>query len=666
MDSYSRVWPVAASLLVLTTAALACNAPWQGDQGPGEDPGQPGGLTETSTEGQGFNGFAAVVGPEETVFDWTADKCETTDVPDLPARAFLDHTGQVQLIASIDRVRRFIGPDLDSLTHPCEIVMESDLNSDPSLFNDHEWIAGTYTEDGLTIHALVHNEYHGWERSGHCSVNILQCWYNSITQVVSTDGGASYDHLPAPSHLVAALPYLYEEGKGPYGLMEPSNIIKGRDGYYYAMVRADGYASEDQHICLLRTDDLSQPGSWRAWDGDGFDMAFFNPYPEPPAPPEEHICAPIGYDQINNMDSSITYNTFMNKYVLIGSTGQNYDDRLVWGFFYSFSDDLIHWSDRQLLIELPLGGVVGLHGPDVYAYPSLLDPESSSRNFETAGKRAYIYYTHMRIESGAGFWDRDLVRFPVEFFKTEPEARAADARTSLSVEGTPTGDTLQVEGRLSTLGGQPVSGAVVEIAAVPQDGIVGEYTLTGIVPAGAREAPAVVRINSECNCSGSADLSIYEITYREGDSGTVQRRDFSAGLRGAVWGVADVKVEASDQGSGRMLHIIAPPDKDARFNSLHFAVTPGATYTFTVRARVSPASEGSGYFALIFLGRDNQEVERPTIPLTPQVFDLGRATTGTDGGFELTANFVVQAGTIQARFPGDERLWPTESEGFIP
>jgi len=46
-------------------------------------------------------------------------------------------------------------------------------------------------------------------------------------------------------------------------------------------------------------------------------------------------------------------------------------------------------------------------------YPSLLDPDSTSRTFETTDLQAYVYMT--RNNAVHTSLDRDLVRFPVEF-----------------------------------------------------------------------------------------------------------------------------------------------------------------------------------------------------------------------------------------------------------
>ncbi|NIP53479.1 MAG: hypothetical protein GWN00_05405 [Aliifodinibius sp.] len=115
------------------------------------------------------------------------------------------------------------------------------------------------------------------------------------------------------------------------------------------------------------------------------------------------------------MNESITFNTYLNRYVLVGISADWLDNREVWGFYYSFSDDLIHWTHRKLLVEIELPWTVEFPGSDTsYLYPTLLDPESPSMNFETTDNTAYLYYT--RNNFGHGSLDRDLIRVLVEFF----------------------------------------------------------------------------------------------------------------------------------------------------------------------------------------------------------------------------------------------------------
>ena len=281
--------------------------------------------TETIEPTQTINPFPnpvlKITGVEEIVFDWTSDRCENHNIPDLPARAFRGADGQVQLIISDNYNYRMVGPDLNTLAVDCNPIMLSDNDADPSLFNDNEWIASPYTLDGMTIYALTHNEYQGHIHPGKCPQNdYFSCWDNSITLSISTDSGRTYsDAFQPPSHLVARLPFVYEAGAGPDGYRGPSNIIKGKDDFYYSFFNVSMYRTQRQWVCLMRTDDLSDPASWRYWDGREFEGLFINPYIDPPINPVGQVCTALASDEIGaSMNESITYNTYLDRYVLVG------------------------------------------------------------------------------------------------------------------------------------------------------------------------------------------------------------------------------------------------------------------------------------------------------------------------------------------------------------
>jgi hypothetical protein len=104
--------------------------------------------------------------------------------------------------------------------------------------------------------------------------------------------------------------------------------------------------------------------------------------------------------------------------VLIGISADQIDGREVWGFYFSTSADLINWSRRKLIMEVPLPWTVEFPGSDLsFLYPSLLDPDSKSRNFETSDDQAYLFFT--RNNFGHASLDRDLVRVPVQFVHTD-------------------------------------------------------------------------------------------------------------------------------------------------------------------------------------------------------------------------------------------------------
>ena len=378
-------------------------------------------------------------GPEAAVFDWSVNKCSNDDIPDQPTRAFRDATGQVNLINSHHTVRRKTGPALDSVVHRCSIVMGSGKSSDPSRYDNREWLATMFTADGTTVHGLIHTEYQGWEygpgyciKPGELFEDKMKCWYNALTLTTSTNGGASFQHAAPPAHYAAGPPYRYAAGIGPIGFFQPSNIVRGRDGYHYILVHVEDYGVQPVGSCLMRSSNLGDPSSWRAWSGTGFNRRFRDPYLHT-YPPEEGVCAPV--TGIGTLSESLTWSTYLKKWVLVGSA-DNADGVSGSGFYYVTSDDLINWGPGRLLMN---GELPWTHecqdGAEQIRDPSLLDAASKSRNFDTIGQRPYLFFTrfNMSFSSPTNCWttlDRDLIRIPLEFSNQQPGGPAATLAAS--------------------------------------------------------------------------------------------------------------------------------------------------------------------------------------------------------------------------------------------
>ncbi|MGI9649416.1 MAG: hypothetical protein ACR2OI_12960 [Acidimicrobiia bacterium] len=379
----------------------------------------------------------AVVGPEEMVFDWTTDRCEDEHIPDIAARAIRDSDGQVHLFVSHYVTYRMSGEHLESVVTDCSApVMTSAFDSDPSQFDEAEWLAAPFTEDGETVYAVVHNEYRGFvfSRTGLCpSGDHLSCIDVTLTMSISTDGGATFDDIaPPPDHLMATMPYTYQADGVPSGVWQTSNLIDRGDGFYYLMANVSAYPAgpgqePPQWACLMRTDDLSEPTSWRYWDGDGFNGIFRDPYRSDDDTAE--TCAPIADPQLSaSLTETIVYDEVLERYVAMGMSRHQTDPDAPWGIYYSLSEDLINWTARQSLLELPMSPTVADPDTDLrYAYPAIIDPDSPSLNFATSDGEAYVYIA--RLNAGGGSLDRDLVRYPiaVETFELEPPDWTFDA-----------------------------------------------------------------------------------------------------------------------------------------------------------------------------------------------------------------------------------------------
>ena len=357
------------------------------------------------------------VGSVEMVFDYSVSKCNTIDIPDAPTRVFRDASGNLNLMASHYTSWRMTGANFTSLTKDCAAVMTSDLDLDPSKFNNQEWISSTYTEDGTTVHALIHDEYVP------CG-NWNNCWYNGITYASSTNGGQTYSHTVAPSNLVAASPYQspYPTVHTPFGIFGGSNIIK-KDGYYYVLVHLEAHLLQDWGTGVIRTNNLSDPSSWRGWDGTAYTVSFVNPYTATGYNVADKVLAPVSRDRIAKMCSSLTYNTYFGKYMVVDYTNSVVNGVMTYGFFYALSDDLINWSYPRLILQTTSTWAVGGS-----LYPSIIDHTDVTRNFEQPGQTCYMYYTKWN----SGTYDRDLLRVPLTFNKEIVNSFVVNSTTDLS------------------------------------------------------------------------------------------------------------------------------------------------------------------------------------------------------------------------------------------
>lgn len=212
--------------------------------------------------------------------------------------------------------------------------------------------------------------------------------------------------------------------------------------------------------------------------------------------------------------------------------------------------------------------------------------------------------------------------------------------------------------------GNPIRDAALSYELVPIDGqgVVATYGHDGIVPAGATRATLGFRVNTECGCTGAAAFSLYERSYTQGGetSNRIANPRFANGLEGwGFWGEGQATVQASDGPPGKMLRVVAEAGEIAAINSFDFPVTEGESYHVAFLARVAPASAGSGYFSLVFLG-PTQEVERIRLPLEAGPAAEGNLTTDERGAFEVplidisgtTLRLVIQVPAQGGVLPG--------------
>ena len=249
------------------------------------------------------------------------------------------------------------------------------------------------------MYGLTHMEYLGGLFPGMCpfgpawTPEFLRCWWNSMTLVISTDSGRSYHRAPQRNGLVGQIPHRYDpsgiglEGMALGGITQ---IVRNpADGYYYTIsgdvIAPRNGEQEKSYNCLMRTKDLANPTSWRGWDGDKFAITFVDPYREPTDPVSAHVCEPLDIPgQSNNL--ALSWNTFLKRWLIVYQNPGG-------GYWFTTSPDLTSWSAPKEFLDRPNIWNVKCGEPTDVVYTSLIDPTSTSRNFETTGQHPYFYYS---------------------------------------------------------------------------------------------------------------------------------------------------------------------------------------------------------------------------------------------------------------------------------
>lgn len=356
-----------------------------------------------------------VSGDPVVVFSHARDGCGRLDKPDAPARAVRLSDGTVALFAPHFDNRALRGPDLLSVRPDCTITFAGVEDPDPARFSDRSWITALWTDDGVRVFAVVHNEYQGHRHAGRCPTRRYHdCWYNALTAAVSTDGARSFRPLGPPPHLIAALPDTAEAVRGaPAGFFHPTGIVR-HDGALYMMAYASGRGAQSRGTCLMRTTAIEDPAAWRGFDGRDFTVRFADPYAGI-ADPRAHVCQPIGRSRLQWPVTALVRHAPSGLFIAVMQGGPHRADRRepAPGIYIATSADLVRWSAPAFVMPARGHGQFRCGDEEPLAYPSLLDPASPSRSFDTVGNTAQLYLTRFDVPDCRIHGSRSLLRVPV-------------------------------------------------------------------------------------------------------------------------------------------------------------------------------------------------------------------------------------------------------------
>ncbi len=361
-------------------------------------------------------------GARIAVFKTPQDSCTQNDIPDAMARAFRDYTGTIHFVSASSDMFQSLGPSLDSLQHSCQTAFRSKNDPDPADFNDQAWLDSFYTLDGKTIAALSHTEFHGWAIPGGCHAQgnnqYTECEYDSDTYHLSKDGGYHFESFKAPNNFLAGVPYKYAVDRGPMGYSVDTNVVEF-GGWYYAVATDWSWppncsGQTGPHLCRvpsggapIRTSDVFDPSSWRGWNGTDFSVSFVNPYLGPVSHPKEHIYTPVPYMGFVN-----AINVYQSGNLVVATLWDYWDNELgPPGLYLTTSTDLVNWTKPRLLVTLKEISANDPKGSWLYAYFSLIDPDSPDLNFSIIGDHPYLYYVRLNNNN---VYDRVLFRQKVK------------------------------------------------------------------------------------------------------------------------------------------------------------------------------------------------------------------------------------------------------------
>jgi hypothetical protein len=346
------------------------------------------------------------LGSEITVFRWAADRCDAEDIPDVALRVLNEGSEDARILSSNSN-NRFRKLDLSTMhiRSECASGLKSGRQADPGLYNDFSWIASLASEENV-VHALIHHEYHANDHAGKCRFKVYeQCWYNTITYARSDDRGKTF-HQSVPPKVVAAPPFLQEEGQGKRrGFFNPSNIIFYQ-GYWWTFIYTAGWNGQHFGSCLFRSPDVSEPGSWRAYNGADFTSDFPDPYIGG-AKADTTPCLPL-FDQSVGSISRTGDGRFVSVFI---KREKSNDAGRPNRFFVdlAWSVDLIHWSDPEQLTEITDVSTSDCSENARYAFPALLSIEDGViRQGELRG-RIFLSIVRFNIQNCKLSLNRDLV-----------------------------------------------------------------------------------------------------------------------------------------------------------------------------------------------------------------------------------------------------------------
>jgi hypothetical protein len=212
------------------------------------------------------------------------------------------------------------------------------------------------------------------------------------------------------------------------------------------------------------------------------------------------------------------------------------------------------------------------------------------------------------------------------------------------------------QGRLTTEQGKPIANATINgyVPGVDFSRPLPTTIIQDVVPSQAAFGLIGYRLNVECNCMGLNDVLVGVLNYQETQGGS---NSFSFTFPFTPQTYAGVIVDAEWVGGIQVNRVIAMPNQAFAPNSAFFPVTPGAQFTFTVRASTIGGEGWFGHAMVLWFDKSmNGIVSTDAVIPDPGRRLMSTTTTAADGSFALPKLPRVGPGStpVTVEFPGDD------------
>jgi hypothetical protein len=328
-------------------------------------------------------------------YAWSRQRCEEWHIPDAPLRAFRDNErrgrGLRQQLPQPTADRRRTSTAVTHLLLGILRVQEQRRSRVSSATRAGSRRLGR--GNGRDVFALVHDEYHADKHAGACQFQgrdelLVQCRDRGA---IARWRAAASRPTSSPPTLVAAPGFRQDVDQGRHrGFFNPSNIIE-HDGAWYALIATTGGEGQKRGVCLFRSDQDRRP-DLLARLSTGKDFVHARPSIPIATTTDQARAVPAAQASADHGRLDHPPRAERDNSSRIFHLGPDPSQGIAGGrvaYSWSVGPDP-NWSPLQTL-DRPSDDVEQELQPTGtrYAYGSLADPSSKSRNFETTGDEAY-------------------------------------------------------------------------------------------------------------------------------------------------------------------------------------------------------------------------------------------------------------------------------------